>query len=198
MRLGALTLLVVLVFCGPALAQGDAHAHHRASSRTRYATSLAVYDLPPVALEDSEGRAVSLEEVVAGPEPIALNFIFTTCTTICPVMTATFARMNAQLGADAKGLRFVSISIDPEYDTPGVLKSYASRYDAGENWWFLTGGAEEVTSVLRAFDAYFGGKTNHRPLTFLRGPSATEWVRIEGLASGADLATEYRHLLGIE
>jgi protein SCO1/2 len=126
---------------------------------------------------------------------VAVNFIFTTCTTICPVMTATFAQMRRALGPDAGRVRLVSISIDPEYDRPQVLKSYGERFGAGGDWSFLTGDSGDVQRVLRAFAADNGSKMNHRPLTLLRAGGGGEWVRIDGLASGSQLAGEVRERL---
>jgi protein SCO1/2 len=178
-------------------AQDDHSAHReKAKKPARYSRSLEKYTVPPVALVDREGEAVPLASALESGQPVALNFIFATCTTICPVMTATFSKMRRELGPDAEGLSMVSITIDPEYDTPKVLKEYAARYEAGPDWRFLTGELEGVVAVQRAFDAYAGNKMSHRPLTFFRGPGSGEWVRIDGLASGADLAEEYRRLLG--
>jgi protein SCO1/2 len=177
-------------------AAGNA-ACHAVPEKPRYAISTAHYEVPDVALLDQSGRAVSLRALLESGQPVALNFIFTTCTTICPVMTATFAQMRRELGKAGGRLRMVSISIDPEFDRPEVLRSYARRYGAAADWTFLTGNGPDVTRVLRAFGAYSGSKMNHRPLTLLKGTRQESWVRIEGLASGGDLAHEvHARLLG--
>lgn len=73
------------------------------------------------------------------------NFIFTSCPDVCPVLTATMAGMQKDLSSRDDAVHFVSISVDPEIDTPPVLKSYAETHGANqENWSFLTG-PEEVT-----------------------------------------------------
>jgi protein SCO1/2 len=186
----------VLIVSGICVAQQDPHGpHHESEAQKGYATSRSAYRIPPVTLRDHAGRPVELASELDSPHPVALNFIFTTCSTICPVMTATFARMREELGPEANAIHFISVSIDPEYDTPRVLKSYAERYRAGDGWKFLTGEVEEIVSVLQAFDAYRGGKNNHRPFTFFKASGSHEWLRIEGLASGKDLAVEYRQLL---
>jgi len=133
--------------------------------------------------------------LLATDSPVALDFIFTSCPTICPVMTASFARMYRELGAHGDGLRMVSISIDPEYDTPRVLRRYAASHGAGSGWSFLTGNVDDVVRVQRAFGVYAGRKMNHRPVVLLKGPGTARWVRITGLASGSELASEYRRLL---
>jgi protein SCO1/2 len=188
---------------GPAASGADdaAHDEHRAhrehmAQPARYTKTVEAYAVPDLALVDQDGREVKLGAALDSSGPVALNFVFTTCTTICPVMTATFSQLRAALGPDAAGLRMVTISVDPEYDTPGVLKKYAERYGSGAQWRLLTGDAGRITDVQRAFNAYYGSKMNHRPLTFFHVPGEPRWVRIEGLASAADLAREYRHLVG--
>ncbi len=179
----------------PGAAQDHSAHHEMMSAPQRYTRASAAYRTPEVSLVGTDGKRVNLPLLLNGSEPVALNFIFTTCTTICPVMTATFSKMRKELGPDANGLRMVSISIDPEYDTPAALKGYAAKFNAGPNWTFLTGSLEDINTVEKAFDAFTGDKTNHRPLTFFRGRGAAEWVRIDGLANGSDLANEYRELL---
>jgi len=173
----------------------DEHAGHQAMlHNSDYTKTTARYTVPEVTLLNQAGEATPLKQILTPDKPIALNFIFTTCTTICPVMSATFAKMQQLLGDAANDLNFVSISIDPEYDRPAVLKAYAEQYHAPANWQFFTGDVEAIETVLKAFDAYSGNKTNHRPLTFFKRPDKTSWIRIEGLTSAQELVNEYQQL----
>ena len=151
--------------------------------------------LEGLTLVDMDGREVALDQVLDTKRPVLLNFIFTTCTTICPVMTATFAQMRRELGPEAEKIRLVSISIDPEHDSPAVLAGYAERFGAPPGWTFLTGSPKDVEQVLRSFDAWSASKTGHRPITLLRRRGESEWVRLEGLGSGAALADQVRGVL---
>jgi protein SCO1/2 len=157
--------------------------------------SKAEYSLPEVTLRDQAGRPVPVRDLERTSGPLAVNFIFTTCTTICPVMTATFAQMRRELGPEADKIRLVSISIDPEHDSPSVLAAYAERFGAPPGWSFLTGSPEDVEKVLRAFDAWTGSKTSHRPITLLHRRGESGWVRLEGLGGGAALADQVRTVL---
>jgi protein SCO1/2 len=169
----------------------DKHAAHRAAmQKPRYAATTANYAIPDVELIDQLGTSVSLRSILEADQPVALNFIFTTCTTICPVMTATFAQMRRELGDLGDQLRLVSISIDPEYDRPDTLKAYAEQFGAGAGWDFLTGDSADIVRVLKNFDSYAGSKMNHQPVTLLKSPGSSSWTRIDGLASGKDLANE--------
>ncbi len=90
--------------------------------------------------------------------------------------------MRRELGSEADRIRLVSITIDPEHDTPAVLAEYAERFGAPRGWSFLTGSPEDVERVLRAFDAWSGSKSSHRPITLLRrrgdrsGCGSTDWA----------------------
>ena len=187
----------------PAAKGGCEHCHHgdgpgdtpskgeARGSGASYARSERTYAVPDVTLVDDGSRPVRLREALAADEPVMLNFIFTTCTAICPVMTGIFARVPRELGSEAGRLRLISISIDPEQDTPARLRAYAERFGAGPRWSFLTGRIQDVEAVERAFDAYRGDKMNHEPVTLLRAGPGSPWIRLDGFASPADLAREY-------
>jgi protein SCO1/2 len=172
---------------------GDEHAHHaHMMEQQGYTRMEHRYEVPDVVLTNQNGDAVSLRETLAEPKPVLLNFIFTTCTTICPVLSASFAQTQTALGDEAKDVRMISISIDPQHDTPAKLREYAQRFHAGPGWEFLTGDLDDVIAVLKAFDAYRGDKMNHIPLTILRAKPDEPWVRLEGFASARELVREYR------
>lgn len=174
----------------------DPHAHHRhMMDQKGYRRSTHNYDIPPLVLVDKDNNKVSINEALAADEPVMLNFIFTTCTTICPVLSATFAQVQRELGDEADQVKMISISIDPEYDTPERLRDYAVRFKAGPQWQFYTGSSDDIVTIQKAFDAYRGSKANHEPLTFLHVPADPQWVRVNGLASAADVVKEYRQLL---
>lgn len=174
----------------------DEHAAHRAAmQQPRYSVSLENYAVPDVELVDESGTPVALRSLLAADQPVALNFIFTTCTTICPVMSATFAQLRRELGTEADHIRLVSITIDPEHDTPAVLARYAEHFGAPPGWSFLTGNPGDVERVLRNFDAWTGSKTSHRPVTLLHRQGGGKWVRLEGLGSGAALADQARTVI---
>jgi len=172
--------------------QSDPHAHHHhmmqgAASVTRTAINYAV---PDITLVRSDGARVSLAHELNDGRPVLLDFIYTTCTTICPVMTQTFAEVQKRLGPDAAKVRMVSVSIDPEEDTPARLTEYSKRYQAGPQWDFLTGTVEASIAAQRAFNAYRGDKMNHSPITFFRSAPGRPWVRLDGFATPDALLDE--------
>lgn len=170
------------------------HHQHHAMAGNGYTRSVASYQMPDVKLVDADGNEVVLADSLAVDEPVMLNFIFTTCTTVCPVMSATFSLVQEKLEQERDAVRMVSISIDPEHDSPEQLNEYAKRFEAGPQWSMLTGSLEDSIAVQRAFNVYRGDKMSHEPVTFIRNGADQPWVRIDGFASADELLREYRDL----
>jgi protein SCO1/2 len=110
-------------------------------------------------------------------------------------MSQVLSQAQQRLGAQREQVHIVSISLDPEQDTPARLRDYAKRFKAGPQWRHYTGTVEASIAVQRAFDVYRGDKMNHTPVTFLRAGPGKPWVRIDGYATGEELAAEVRDLV---
>ncbi|MEI8296881.1 MAG: SCO family protein [Pseudomonadota bacterium] len=177
----------------------DPHAHHRQMMQQQSAQSIRrseiEYTLPDVRLVRQDGKAVSLKDAIGDDRPVLVNFIYTTCTTICPLSSQVFAQFQSKLGAAKAKVHLVSFSIDPEQDTPARLVEYAQKFHAGPNWEHFTGTVEASVAVQRSFDAYRGDKMNHGPLTLMRAAHGKQWVRFDGFASADELLAEYQDLI---
>ena len=177
----------------------DPHAQHRQMMLKQAGSDLhrteAVYETPNLKLIRDDGRTVILPTELDDGRPVFMNFIYTTCTTICPVTSQIFSMLQQKLGADRDKVHLVSISIDPEQDTPTRLRSYASRFRAGSEWQHYTGTLAASVATQRAFDVYRGDKMNHLPVTLVRAAPGRPWVRLEGFATADQLYAEYRALL---
>lgn len=180
LTLGLLALLI-LISAGPAV-----------SANARYQRTVETFTIPDVVLINQDGARVRFKELMESENPVVVDFIYGTCTTICPVLSAGYANLQRKLGEDSDRVHLVSITIDPENDSPEVLKEYLQRYKAKPGWDFLTGSRRDIERVMNAFDAYFRDKMDHKPLTFIRSPRDGSWVRIYGLISGRDFVTEYQ------
>jgi len=161
-------------------------------SKGDYSRTVKHYTVPNVTLLNQDGKRVTLKSLTDSGKPVIVNFIYTTCTTICPVLSASFSNLRKQLGPDLEKVQFISISIDPEHDRPEKMKKYLSRFNSKKGWDFLTGSREDINRVLKAFDASVPDKMDHEPLYLLHGPQSDEWVRIKGLTWSADLMNELR------
>jgi protein SCO1/2 len=197
--LGALALLLCCATRAQAQHSHEQHVHEQqqqtpAQAGEKVTRTSASYDVPDVTLTDMNGERVPLASALAYDGPVFLQFIFTTCPTICPVMSSTLSSAQEKLGTEAARVRMVSISIDPEQDTPERLHEYARKFKAGPQWMFLTGDLEKIVAVQKSFDAYRGNKMRHEPLTFMRAAPGKPWLRLDGLLSAAQLIGEYRRL----
>jgi protein SCO1/2 len=182
-RMGVCTVTVLIVTL-----LGDAI---RAQAEPRYRRSVQTYAIPDVVLVNQDGAKVSLKTLMETDKPVVLDFIYGTCTTICPILSAGYANLQRKLGPDSEAVQLVSVSIDPENDTPRVMKEYLARYRAKTGWDFLTGPRADIDRVMRAFDAYVPDKMSHFQLTLIRVPRDGGWVRLSGLMSSAELMDEY-------
>lgn len=140
---------------------------------------------------------MSLQTLLGADQPIVLQFIFTSCQTICPMLTAMTAQAQTGLRGIDANTRIVSISIDPDYDTPRRMADYAHKFGAEGDWRFLTGDWANIRKVLNAFHAMYAGqnKMNHKPYTFMRPAHSKTWIRLVGLMPARQMANEYRHSL---
>jgi protein SCO1 len=155
-----------------------------------YKRSVVRYAVPDVVLVNQDGAKVRLQSLTESGKPVVLDFIYGTCTTICPVLSAGYTSLQGKLGADTRKMQLISVSIDPEHDTPKVMKGYLKQYRAKPGWDFLTGSREDIDRVMRAFDSYVSDKMYHKQVTFIRAQGPGEWVRIDGLPGSTDLMNE--------
>ena len=183
-------LIIAFIFCCPLPAPCG-------PDRPEYKRTVHGYVVPDVTLVNQDGKKVQLKSFLKQPDKVVImDFIFGTCTTICPVLSASFVNFQNKLGPDfAAKAELVSISIDPEHDTPKVLKTYLKRYRAKPGWDFLTGSRENIERVTNAFNAYTGDKMAHYPLTFVYSPVQDLWFRIDGLVATSELMEEYQKAL---
>ena len=155
-----------------------------------YKRSVVRYEVPDVVLVNQDGARVRLRSLIESGKPVVLDFIYGTCTTICPVLSAGYTSLQGKLGGDTRKMQLISISIDPEHDTPRVMKAYLKQYRAKPGWDFLTGSREDIDRVMHGFDNYVADKMYHRQVTFIRAQGPGEWVRIDGLLGSSELMGE--------
>ena len=161
---------------------------------TQYKRTIENYSMPDVVLVNQNGAKVRFKELMQSNKPIIVDFIFGTCTTICPVLSAGFVNLQNKIGSDSKKVHLVSISIDPENDTPMVMNEYLKRYKAKPGWDFLTGSRKDIDTVMKAFNAYIPNKMSHYPLTLMRPSGDNKWIRIFGLMSSLEFISEYQKM----
>lgn len=157
-----------------------------------YQRSVEQYRIPDVTLINQEGKNVRLKSVMESGKLVIVDFIYGTCTTICPVLSASFINLQQRLGTDLQKVQLISVSIDPENDSPKVMREYLKRYRAKPGWDFLTGRRKDIDAVMHAFDAYIPNKMSHYAVTFISTRKSNSWVRINGIMSSSELLAEVK------
>lgn len=151
-------------------------------------------------LTNQEGQPVSLHDFRGSY--VLLNFVYTTCPDVCPLMTANFRRIQDELGDRlGRGVYLLSITIDPQTDTPERLKIYATAFGANfAGWSFLTGAEEAVYQVAEAYQQTFEvvgpGNIDHTALTVLIDPAGMERHRYWGTGFPPTMIVEKIEALG--
>lgn len=179
-------------FLGVLACAGALMAMAHAATVTRSTVS---YQAPAVMLVRADGKQVSLPRELDDGRPVLLNFVFTTCSSTCPLTSRTLEEFQRKLGSDAGRVHLMSISIDPEQDTPARLSEYARKFHAGPEWQYYTGTLAASIATQRAFDVYRGEKMSHSPVTLLRPAPGKPWLRIEGFVTPDELLDDYQKLL---
>jgi protein SCO1/2 len=167
-----------------------------ADAKQRFTRDEVTVEAPAVTLIDQNGDTVDFKAALTSDRPVFVDFIFATCTTICPVLSAGYTSIQRKLGDDRERVHLISITIDPEHDGPEELTGYLERYRAQSGWDFLTGTRADIDAVMRAFDAYVPDKMSHKPLLFIRSPKDDSWVRLYGFARSSDLMAELERAEG--
>jgi len=156
--------------------------------------SEATYKTAAVSLVRHDGKKVAFPAELDDGRPVLMQFMYTSCTTVCPVTTQMFAQVQEKLGKEVSKIHMVSISIDPEYDTPKRLDAFAKKLGAGAQWQFYGGTLSASVTMQKAFDAFRGDKMNHIPVTYMRAAPGKPWVRLDGLRSPDEIIKEYTAL----
>jgi len=155
-----------------------------------YRRSLETCAVPDLVLINQDGQKVRLKRLVESGDPVVLNFIYTSCTTICPVLSTGFTNLQTRVGGDPRKVRLISITIDPRKDTPKAMKAYLQRYRAKANWDFLTGTKEEVEQAMHGFNTFIPDTSSMVPLTFIYMRREKKWTRIFGVMSSSEFLLE--------
>ena len=140
---------------------------------------------PDVQLTTQDGASVRFYDLIKG-KTVAIELIYTSCRFACPLETARLAQVQRLLG-DRMGrdVFFYSISIDPEHDTPAVLKAFAETFHAGAGWTFLTGQRADIERLARKLGLYSTpnpeDKDGHVPALLIGNESTGDWMRASAL-----------------
>ena len=163
---------------GAAVVGAVLHAAPTAADNARWGAGY----FPNVTLTTQDGAQVKFYDDLVKGKIVAINLIYTTCKYACPLETARLTQVARLLG-DRMGrdIFFYSITIDPDHDTPQVLKAYAEKYQIGPGWTFLTGNKDEIETISRKLGLYSepdpSNPDGHTPMLVIGNEGTGQWMR---------------------
>ncbi|HET9699689.1 MAG TPA: SCO family protein [Burkholderiales bacterium] len=195
--LASLAAAAALVLA-PAARAADDHSHHhhheqKPAAQEKPSSVQVKYD--DTVLVTQDGKKLKLKSEVFGNRIVVLDFAYTTCTTVCPVLSAVLAKVQDQLGdKSGKEVQLVTITVDPARDTPARLKQYASKHGAKAGWLWLTGPTGTVNEVLKGFNAYAPNFEDHPAMILVGDPVSGSWTRFYGFSDPKDIMAKVEEL----
>ena len=178
-------------------ADSEEHAAHEpaVSATEEVASRNDNVHIPDALMLNQDGEEVRLYSDLIEGKQVIINFVYSTCTSVCPTLQSVFHGIQSQLG-DRLGteVNLISISVDPDTDTPERLKTFASDYSADSGWSFLTGNIDDVNDVLRAFGVYARTKEEHTSMFVLGDEPRGRWMYTSGFVAPASVVAQLEAL----
>lgn len=176
----------------------DSHSHGQNSARSDTvvveAAQKLTLSLPDVDVIDQNGHRLKFQKDLVQGHTVAINFIYTDCTSICPMLTASLAAVQDQLAEQfGRDIFFISISLDPQHDTAEKLATFASQFGVKSGWSFVTGNPQEISALLKALNANVAAREDHTALALIgnghvQSDGTTQWTRVYGLDAPNEIA----------
>ena len=178
-------------------ASHDAHHHATSADAKPQAARVTLQD---IALVDFDGKAVRFRSEAVGNRIVVIGFIYTSCTTICPVTSAILGdvqkRLMERLGElFGRDVQLITLTVDPATDTPERLKDYAANFGSPAGWIWLTGDKPKVDRVLAGMGAYAADFTRHSGAVLVGDARTGDWIRFYGIPNAPDIADRVEQLL---
>jgi protein SCO1/2 len=172
-------------------------AAEKAATQSRATTSSAAANyFPNLILYTQDNKPVHFYDDMLKGRVVLINFFFTSCTGVCPAMTANLAKVQTAMGDHVgKDVTMISISVDPETDKPQTVKKYAERFKAKPGWYFLTGDKKNVDWVLYKLGGYVTEKNDHSSILIIGNEATGEWRKMHVLAKPSEIAETVAKLL---
>ncbi|HMB73906.1 MAG TPA: SCO family protein [Gammaproteobacteria bacterium] len=194
-KLGTLALPLLLALSAAAHAEEDEtaaadhdmHAHHQhmmnqfLSMDTSGNGGGAEITIPDVRLTTQHNEEVLLGSDVVNDRIVVMDFVYTTCTTVCPVLSAIFSQVAEGLGERlGSEVVLVSLTVDPLRDTPEQLLAYSKKFGVERGWTWLTSDKSTMDTVLKQLGSYTPNFEDHPSMVLVGDGSTGEWSRFVG------------------
>ena len=189
-----IALSLCLTFAAVAAAQTkpaepqDLHAGHGPAATTNKQPGAAEKYFSDVELINQDGKKVRFYSDVLKGKTVVVNAFFTSCTSVCPPMNRNMEKIQEALGERVgRDVFLVSLTVDPEVDTPARLKEYSQKFHAGPGWIFLTGKKENLDWALYKLGQYVEKKDDHRTIFIIGNEPTGLWKKAFGMANVLEL-----------
>jgi len=186
--LTVMTVAVSLNSTAQEIRQTDKDPHRAHQSQPKQETSPAQQYFTDVVLINQNGQQMRLYSDLLKGRIVVINAFFTSCKDTCPIMAHSLAVLQESLGERlGKDVYLISISVDPETDTPPKLLEYAVRFKARPGWFFLTGNKENVNQALKKLGQYVEVREDHLNIIIMGNEPTGLWKKAMGLAKPEEL-----------
>jgi protein SCO1/2 len=152
--------------------------------------------LPDTVLVTQYGEHRRLSSEIINGRIVVIDFVYTSCTTVCPVLSAILKQVQTQLKERVDSeILLVSVSVDPVRDTPARLKAYADKLQVGNGWVWLTGEKQTVDGVLKQLGAYSPNFKDHPSMVLVGDAKSGDWTRYLGFPSTEKIVSKVEELI---
>jgi protein SCO1 len=127
---------------------------------------------------------------------VAINFIFSSCTSSCPLSTTIFRQVQKKLARQK--VQLITISVDPDNDTPGRLLEFSKRFKAESGWSFITGEKSTISRLLKNMGVYTTDKNEHSNVVILGNEAKHQWIRLYGFPQADDIIAALKNIAGVQ
>lgn len=137
---------------------------------------------------NQHGESLNFYSDLVQDKVVAINFIFTRCTMVCPMLGYHFGQLRQTLGEKAgKQVHLISISIDPVNDSPERLKAWSDQFNSGPGWTQVTGNKVAIDELLKSLQSFVPDINDHSTLVLVGDDKRQNWQRVEGFSSSEHL-----------
>ena len=198
-RLATIALLLsasFLLWPAPPSLGHEGHKHDKdTADRTPLAGEAVTLKLLDAPLRDQDGHSLRFDSEAVGGRIVVIDFVYTSCTTVCPVLSQVMAQVRDGLDERLRGeLRLISLSVDPSTDTPARLKAHAAKYGDDPDWLWLTGERPDMNKVLDGLGAYTPDFTEHPVMVLVGDAQRGTWTRFYGFPDPAQILAKVEEL----
>jgi protein SCO1/2 len=174
----------------------SASAQPAGVAQKAFTADRAPAQIPDIRVLDQNGKPRHFYSDLVRGRVVVINFIYTTCTTICPPLGATFGKLQKNLGERlGKDVFLVSVSVDPATDTPERLRAWGAQFKAKPGWTLVTGDKTELDRLLRVLGADAASPASHSAMVLIVNDRAALWKRVYGLGSTAALVNNVEQMM---